>query len=196
MTTIRPNVIMLAGPNGAGKSTASRSLLADQLKVTTFVNADIIAQGLAGFDPESAAWEASRIMLERLDDMAEKRHDFAFETTLAARSYVPRIEKWRSEGYCFQLYYFWLPSADLAVQRVADRVQQGGHHVPEETVRRRYRQSLKNLFDLYMPLADVWNVYLNEQRGSPQLIARGSRETPQLVADQRVWEMMQKGMKP
>jgi predicted ABC-type ATPase len=96
----------------------------------------------------------------------------------------------------FQLYYFWLPSADLAVQRVADRVQQGGHHVPEETVRRRYHQSMRNLFDLYMPLADVWNVYLNQQRGSPELIARGSRETPQLVADQRVWKMMQKGIEP
>ncbi len=85
MTTIRPNVIMLAGPNGAGKTTFSRSLLKDVLDVTTFVNADIITQGLAGFDPESAAWEASRIMLERLDDLAEKRQHFAFETTLAAR---------------------------------------------------------------------------------------------------------------
>jgi predicted ABC-type ATPase len=195
MTTTRPNVIMLAGPNGAGKTTSSRSLLVGQLKVMTFVNADIIAQGLAGFDPESAAWEASKIMLGRLDELAEKRQDFAFETTLAARSYVPRIEKWRSEGYCFQLYYFWLPSADLAVQRVADRVEQGGHHVPEETVRHRYRQSLRNLFDLYMPLADVWNIYLNEQRGMPELIARGSGDKTKLVTDARVWEMMQKGCK-
>jgi predicted ABC-type ATPase len=195
MTTTRPNVIMLAGPNGAGKTTSSRSLLAGPLKVMTFVNADIIAQGLAGFDPESAAWEASKIMLGRLDELAEKRQDFAFETTLAARSYVPRIEKWRGEGYCFQLYYFWLPSADLAVQRVADRVQQGGHHVPEETVRHRYRQSLRNLFDLYMPLADVWNIYLNEQRGMPELIVRGSGAKTQLVVDTRVWEMMQKGSK-
>ncbi|MBC7852155.1 MAG: AAA family ATPase [Pirellulaceae bacterium] len=193
MTTIRPNVIMLAGPNGAGKTTSSRSLLADQLKVVTFVNADIIAQGLSGFDPESAAWEASRIMLERLDELAEKRQDFAFETTLAARSYARRITNWRGQGYCFQLYYFWLPNSDLAVRRVADRVQQGGHHVPEETVRHRYRQSLRNLFELYMPLADAWNVYLNERRGSPQLIARGSGKAAQLVADQRVWEMMRKG---
>lgn len=193
MTAKRPNVIMLAGPNGAGKTTSSRSLLKGVLDVTTFVNADIIAQGLAGFDPESAAWEASRIMLERLDALSEKQQDFAFETTLAARSYVPRIEKWRSEGYCFQLYYFWLPNADLAVQRVADRVQQGGHHVPEETVRHRYRQSLRNLFKLYMPLADVWNIYLNEQRGMPELIARGSGTMTQLVADARVWEMMHKG---
>jgi predicted ABC-type ATPase len=161
MTTTRPNVIMLAGPNGAGKTTSSRSLLAGQLKVMTFVNADIIAQGLAGFDPESAAWEASKIMLGRLDELAGKRQDFAFETTLAARSYVPRIEKWRSEGYCFQLYYFWLPSADLAIERVALRVSRGGHDVPAETIRRRYRQSLRNLFHLFIPLADAWQVFDN-----------------------------------
>lgn len=193
VTAIRPNVIMLAGPNGAEKTTSSRSLLAGQLKVKTFVNADIIAQGLAGFDPESAAWKASRIMLNRLDELAESRQVFALETTLAARSYVPRIEKWRGEGYCFQLYYFWLPSADLAVERVANRVEQGGHHVPEETVRHRYRQSLRNLFNLYMPLADVWSIYLNEQQGAPELIARGSGNESRLVTDARVWKMMQKG---
>ena len=87
-------------------------------------------------------------MLERMDDLAERRQIFAFETTLAARSYARRIADWRGQGYCFQLYYFWLPSADLAVQRVADRVQQGGHHVPEETIRRRYRHSFRNLYDL------------------------------------------------
>lgn len=178
-------------PNGAGKTTSSRSLLAGQLKVMTFVNADIIAQGLAGFDPESAAWEASRIMLARLDELAEKRQDFAFETTLAARSYVNRVEKWRGEGYCFQLYYFWLPSADLAVQRVADRVKQGGHHVPEETIRHRYRQSAGNLFNLYIPLADVWNVYLNVQPGLPELVARGSSTVVETVANTPIWEMMQ-----
>jgi len=192
MTTIRPNVIMLAGPNGAGKTTSSRSLLAEQLKVMTFVNADIIAQGLAGFDPESAAWEASRIMLERLDELAEKRQDFAFETTLAARSYTRRLRDWRGQGYCFQLYYFWLPSADLAVQRVADRVRQGGHHVPEETVRHRYRQSVGNLFNLYIPLADVWNVYLNVQPGLPELVARGSSFAVETIGNATIWEMMQK----
>ncbi|MFN0020998.1 MAG: zeta toxin family protein [Pirellulaceae bacterium] len=190
MTTTRPNVIMLAGPNGAGKTTSSRSLLADQLKVTTFVNADIIAQGLAGFDPESAAWEASKIMLGRLDELAEKRQDFAFETTLAARSYVPRIEKWRSEGYVFQLYYFWLPTADLSVERVALRVSRGGHHVPEETVRRRYRQSLRNLFQLFIPLADAWQVFDNEKRDSMRLVAHGSGNTIESIVRPEVWELM------
>ena len=190
MTTKRPNVIMLAGPNGAGKTTSSRSLLADQLKVMTFVNADIIAQGLAGFDPESAAWEASRIMLERLDELAQKQADFAFETTLAARSYVPRIEKWRSEGYSFQLYYFWLPTADLAVERVALRVSRGGHHVPEETVRRRYRQSLRNLLQLFIPLADAWQVFDNEKRDSMRLIAHGSGTTIESIVRPELWDLM------
>jgi predicted ABC-type ATPase len=191
MSPPRPNVIMLAGPNGAGKTTSSRSLLKDVLDVTTFVNADIIAQGLAGFDPESAAWEASRIMLERLDDLADKRQDFAFETTLAARSYVQRIEKWRSEGYCFQLYYFWLPSADLAVQRVALRVKNGGHDIPESTIRRRYSQSLRNLFGLYMPLADVWQVYDNEKQGPARLVARGSGNEINRVVNNRIWALIQ-----
>lgn len=190
MSTTRPNVIMLAGPNGAGKTTSSRTLLKEALDVTTFVNADIIAQGLAGFDPESAAWEASRIMLERLDELAGKRQDFAFETTLAARSYASRIEKWRSEGYCFQLYYFWLPSADLAVERVALRVERGGHDVPELTIRRRYRQSLRNLFNLYMPLADAWQVFDNERRNAVRLVAYGCGNSVESVAVSDVWEMM------
>jgi predicted ABC-type ATPase len=190
MPNTRPNVIMLAGPNGAGKTTSSRSLLKDVLDVTTFVNADIIAQGLAGFDPESAAWEASRIMLERLDELAQKQEDFAFETTLAARSYVPRIEKWRREGYSFQLYYFWLPTADLAVERVALRVLRGGHHVPEETIRRRYRQSLRNLFQLFIPLADAWQVFDNEKRNTMRLVAHGSGTTIESIVRPELWEFM------
>src|SRR5438105_9238006 len=126
-----PTVIVLAGPNGAGKTTASRTLLAETLRVMTFVNADVIAQGLAGFDPDSAAVEASRIMLERLHKLAEQRADFAFETTLAARSYAGWLKQLRDTGYTVHLCYFWLASADLAVARVAQRVRRGGHNIPE-----------------------------------------------------------------
>jgi len=105
-----PIVIVLAGPNGAGKTTASRTLLAETLEVMTYVNADVIAQGLAGFDPDSAAIEASRIMLERVHALAEQRADFAFETTLAGRSYVPWLKEFRSRGYYVDLVYFWLSS--------------------------------------------------------------------------------------
>ena len=108
-----------------------------------------------------------------------------------AGAYVPGIEKWRSEGYCFQLYYFWLPSADLAVQRVALRVKNGGHNIPEDTIRQRYSQSLKNLFRLYMPLADVWQVYDNERQGPARLVARGPGKEVHRVVDKRVWELIQ-----
>src|SRR5437764_12678661 len=113
-----PSVIVLAGPNGAGKTTASRTVLAETLRVTTYVNADVIAQGLAGFDPDSAAVEASRIMLERLYKLAAQRADFAFETTLAGRSYAGWLKQLREMGYTVHLFYFWLASADLAVARV------------------------------------------------------------------------------
>src|SRR4051812_29505376 len=115
MAAPSPTVIVLAGPNGAGKTTASRTLLAETLSLMRFVNADVIAQGLAGFDPASATVEASRIMLERLHTLAEQRQDFAFETTLAARSLAGWLQKLRSTGYTVHLVYFWLESADLAV---------------------------------------------------------------------------------
>src|SRR3954453_3158377 len=115
MAESSPNVIVLAGPNGAGKTTPARTLLAETLRVMTFVNADVIARGLAGFDPDSAAVEASRIMLERLHALADQRADFAFETTLAARSLAGWLDTLRQSGYVVKLFYFWLESADLAV---------------------------------------------------------------------------------
>src|SRR5207249_1904973 len=147
------------------------------LKVMTFVNADVIAQGIAGFDPDSANVRASRIMLERLHELAEQRADFAFETTLAGRSTAEWLRTLRDSGYVVHLYYFWLSSADLAVARVAHRVSRGGHNVSEETVRRRYRQSLQNFFALYLPVSSAWWVYNNSRAGSnPELIATGDAE--------------------
>jgi predicted ABC-type ATPase len=148
-------------------------MLAEALGLLTFVNADVIAQGLAGFDPDSAALEASRIMLERLRTLAEQRADFAFETTLAARSYAAWLAELREDGYRVGLVYFWLASADLAVARVAERVRTGGHSVPEATVRQRYGRSVRNFFTLYRPLADGWRVYDNTTAEGPQPIARG-----------------------
>src|SRR3954447_23464825 len=144
----QPEVVILGGPNGCGKTTSSQRLLADTLAVMTFVNADQIARGLAGFDPDSAAVEASRVMLERLRELARQRVSFAFETTLAARSYASLLRRWKQEGYRVSLHYFWVVSADLAVSRVALRVQSGGHHVPEATVRQRYQRSMRNFFSL------------------------------------------------
>jgi predicted ABC-type ATPase len=192
MGEMAPSVIVLAGPNGAGKTTASRTVLAETLRVTTFVNADVIAQGLAGFDPDSAALEASRIMLERLHALAAKRADFAFETTLAGRTYVGWLRSLGDSGYFVQLAYFWLNSADLAVARVAERVRQGGHGIPEKTIRQRYERSLANFFTLYRPLISYWQVYDNSQGPEPELIASGSRTEQETVINAETWDKIQR----
>jgi predicted ABC-type ATPase len=183
-----PTAIVLAGPNGAGKTTAARTLLAQTLSVMTFVNADVIAQGLSGFDPDSAAIEASRIMLERLHGLAAQRADFAFETTLAARSYARWLAKLRVTGYVVQLHYFWLATPDLAVARVAQRVSTGGHSIPEATIRRRYRRSLRNFFALYRPVVDVWLMYDNSQVSQPELVASSDKTGKETVLNQVTWE--------
>jgi predicted ABC-type ATPase len=149
MNAVSPDVVMLAGPNGAGKSTAAPALLRDILSVNEFVNADVIAQGLSAFEPERAAPAAGRIMLARLRELARQRESFAFETTLASRSFAPWIAGLKSEGgYKFRLVFLWLPSPEAAVARVAERVRAGGHDVPEATIRRRYAAGLKNFFTL------------------------------------------------
>jgi predicted ABC-type ATPase len=190
MVVPSPSVIVLAGPNGAGKSTAARSLLAETLRVTTYVNADVIAQGLSGFDPESAAFEASRIMLQRLRELAARRADFAFETTLAARTYAGWLKSLRETGYVIALYYFWLHSADLAVARVALRVTLGGHNVPEATVRRRYDLSLRNLLHLYRPLVNVWQVYNTSLLGQYRMIAECNATGDDVIRDEPTWRKL------
>ena len=182
----RPEVVILGGPNGCGKTTSSQRLLADALSLTTFVNADVIARGLAGFDPDSAALEASRVMLERLRQLAQDKQSFAFETTLAARSYAAWLKQRKGEGYRVRLYYFWVESADLAVSRVAARVRSGGHHVPEATVRQRYERSMKNFFDLYGVLADEWRWYDNSA-GSARLLA-SCENGEETVVDEAAWQ--------
>jgi predicted ABC-type ATPase len=186
-----PSIIVLAGPNGAGKTTASRTLLADLLHVLTFVNADVIAQGLAGFDPDSAAVEASRTMLERLHVLAEQRASFAFETTLAARSYASWLKNLRQSGYTVHLVYFWLASADLAVARVAQRVSMGGHGVPESTIRQRYARSVRNFFKLYRPVVSSWQVYDNSQPGMTELIAQAEEDGTETILNAPSWHRMQ-----
>jgi predicted ABC-type ATPase len=139
MAESSPNVVVLAGPNGAGKSTSAPSILRDALGVDEFVNADVIARGLSGFEPERAAMAAGRIMLSPLRELARQRRSFAFETTLASRSFVPWLADLIRTGYQFHLVFFWLPHPDMAVARVAARVSEGGHDVPKVTIRRRLR---------------------------------------------------------
>lgn len=191
-----PSVIVLAGPNGAGKTTAARTLLAETLGVMTYVNADVIAQGLAGFDVNSAAIEASRIMLERLHTLADQRADFAFETTLAGRTQAGWLDRLRQSGYVTHLVYFWLVSADLAVARVAERVSMGGHSIPEATIRQRYQRSIRNFFQLYRPVVSTWRAFDNSQRGTSQLVARGGATGKETILDEAIWQLMQKELTP
>ncbi|MCY2989106.1 MAG: AAA family ATPase [Planctomycetota bacterium] len=192
MTEPNPNLIVVSGPNGAGKSTAAPSLLQDLLEVTEFVNADVIAQGLAAFDPDSVAFEAGSIMHTRLRSLASKRRNFAFETTLASRSLAPWLRELLASHYSFHLVFLWLPSADFAVARVADRVRLGGHNVPEDTIRRRYRRGLRNFFQLYQPLATAWRVYDNSHESGIRLIAAGAGTNVTRMGDEETWTHLQR----
>lgn len=154
-------VIVIAGPNGAGKTTFAREFLPHDAECPVFVNADLIAAGLAPFEPETAALQAGRLMLQELDRHFAQRESFAFETTLAGRGYVNRIRRWQAAGYRVKLIYLQLDSADEAVARVAQRVRQGGHHIPEATIRRRFAKGRDNFERVYAPLVDAWALYDN-----------------------------------
>ena len=186
MSDTRPSVVILAGPNGAGKSTAAPALLHGTLAVDEFVNADVIAHRLSASDPYSVAIAAGRVMLARLSELAERRISFAFETTLASRTLAPRLRDLRASGYQIHLLFLWLPSADFAIERVADRVRAGGHDVPAETVRRRYHSGLRNLFDLYEPLVSSWGLY-DSSGPEPRLIAERLETLALKVYDDGIW---------
>jgi predicted ABC-type ATPase len=185
----RPQIIVLGGPNGAGKTTVSRSALAGVLQVSDFVNADTIAAGLAAFNPESVALQAGRLMLARLHELAACRASFAFETTLASRSFAPWLRGLITSGYEVQLLYVWLRSPDLAVARVRARIAKGGHAIPEETIRRRYWRSASNFARLYSPMVNQWRVYDNS-RESPRLVAFRAAGEPVTVRAPRIWRAL------
>ena len=191
MSTLRPNVVILAGPNGAGKSTAAPELLEGALSVNEFVNADVIARGLSAFNPESVALGAGRVMLARIRTLAEQRVNFAFETTLASRSLAPWLRDLRTSGYAVHIVFLWLSSPDLAVQRVAARVAAGGHSVPEATVKRRYQSGIRNFFGLYLPAVTSWTFY-NASGPEPMLVAETLEGRLLTVYDHDVWAIAQR----
>lgn len=182
-----PLVVVLAGPNGAGKSTSAARLLRGALAVDEFVNADTIALGLSAYRPDTAAVAAGRVMLERLRFLAHQRRDFAFETTLAGRGHARWLQELRASGYRTHLIFLSLPSPDLAVARVAERVQQGGHDVPEEVVRRRFAAGLENLLTRYADVVDGWQVYDNAELTGPRLLVSCATGMSPAVADPTGW---------
>ena len=150
------HLYIISGPNGAGKTTASYSVLPKILHCREFVNADEIARGLSPFNPESVAIEAGRLMLGRIAELLRRNESFSIETTLATRSYFRLIEKAHQQGYEVTLLYFWLKSPEQAIERVAERVNKGGHNIPRDVIVRRYYESIDNLFRIYMPMVDTW----------------------------------------
>ena len=152
-----PIVVMLSGPNGAGMP-----------------------------DTEETAFRAGRVMIERLEELEVRGANFAFETTLASKSFAPRIARLRSKDYFYALLYLWLPCWEDSVRRVRDRVRRGGHHVPDDIVKRRYHGGLRNFFGIYRPMADVWRFYDNSAASGPRLIASGVRNV-EVVRDITLW---------
>jgi predicted ABC-type ATPase len=169
-------VVVFAGPNGAGKSTHADAIL-QALGIATFVNADYIARGLSGSQPDAVAMAAGRIMLRRLHELAEARQDFAFESTLSSRSFAPFLAKLKTNGYRVAIYYFSLSTAQLAVRRVKLRVSLGGHDVPADIIKRRFDRSRANFLQLYAPLADEWALFDNSRTDNAQLIAECANNT-------------------
>ena len=168
-----PLCYIIAGPNGAGKTTFAREFLPKEAQCPMFVNADLIATGLSPFAPGKADIRAGRLMLEEIGSHVRRRESFAFETTLSGRRYVALIPAWQRNGYEVILIFLYLPNVEIAIERVRERVRQGGHHVPEEVIRRRYESGWKN-FKLFYKLVDYWLLYDNSGE-IPMLLSEGQK---------------------
>lgn len=165
-----PNLYLIAGSNGSGKTTFAREFLPQFVHCREFLNADLMAAGISPFDPETAALRAGRLLLERIKELTAARKEFGFETTLAGKSYVIMLRRMKEQGYRVHCYFLWLPSVEMAIARVAHRVSQGGHNIPEPVTRRRFTQGIRNFLTLYRPLFDSWILY-NNSMVPPQIIA-------------------------
>ena len=174
-------LFIIAGCNGAGKTTASFTILPEILNCKEFVNADEIARGLSPFQPEKVAFEAGRIMLRRIDELLERGETFAFETTLATKSYRTTVEEAKAKGYVVTLLFFWLDSVQLAIDRVAERVRHGGHNIETDVIRRKYERGLQNLFGIYLPVVSEAMIFDNSY-GKVELIAERGIAAEQLTA--------------
>lgn len=183
-------ILMIAGPNGAGKTTMTLELIRDCSMLYEFINADEIARGLAPKHPESMALTASKLMIKRLKELLDAGQSFAFETTASGTNYVKHLKSAKEKGYEISLTFLWLSKPEEAVKRVAQRVKQGGHHVPEESVTRRYFLGIKNLVLHYLPLADEALVIDNSSQGDTlkRVVARKNRNNAIDILDRTIWE--------
>ena len=181
-------LFIISGCNGAGKTTASYTILPDILNCDEFVNADEIAKGLSPFHPESASIQAGKLMLERITKLISKDKDFAFETTLATKSYRNLIVSAKEKGYQVTLLFFWLRSQDLAVKRVETRVKEGGHNIPENVIRRRYENGLNNFFNIFESIVDNW--ILIDNSGEPYEIIAQKNENEIIINNGIQWNSL------
>ncbi len=179
------NVYIIAGPNGSGKTTFAKKFLPKYVNCPHFVNADLIAQGLSPFSPRLVAIKAGKLVLEQIREFADKNVDFAFETTLAGKSYLNFLNELKENNYSVRLFFLWIPNVDIALARIKERVAEGGHDVPEQDVKRRFHRGLYNLFKLYKPILDSWMLFDNSS-ANPTLIAE-EREGKIKVAKRELW---------
>jgi predicted ABC-type ATPase len=184
-----PNLYIISGCNGAGKTTASYTILPEILNCKEFVNADEIAKGLSPFQPETISLEAGRIMLERIEDLLRLKADFAFETTLSTRSYVNTVKRAQESGYEVVLLYFWLNTPELAIERVKLRVSEGGHNIPEDVIKRRYKKGIYNLINLFIPVVDNWMIIDNSENPF-RTVAEGLKAEKKIIYDEKTWNRL------
>lgn len=184
-----PKLYIIAGCNGAGKTTASFTILPEVLGCKEFINADEIAKGLSPFQPESVAMQAGRIMLARMDELLQKGETFAFETTLATKSYKQKIEWAQANGYEVTLLFFWLDSPNMAKKRVAQRVAEGGHSIPSQTIERRYHNGIANLFAIYIDMVDICYIFDNSE-GERTPIAKKYKGGKEIIYNTDLYNQM------
>jgi predicted ABC-type ATPase len=185
------NLYIIAGCNGAGKTTASFTILPEILNCKEFVNADEIAKGLSPFQPEKVSFEAGRIMIKRINELLELNENFAFETTLATKSYKSKVINAQSKNYTVTLLFFWLQNVDLAIERVKTRVIEGGHNIETEVIKRRYINGIKNLFEIYLSIVDEVMIFDNSG-GKPELIAEKTLESEITIRNKIKFEKLKK----
>jgi predicted ABC-type ATPase len=185
------NFIILGGPNGAGKTTAAEIVVPRKLQIAEFVNADEIARGLSPYNPEGAAFAAGRLMLQRMQTLASEENSFAIETTCSGRGYLKLLRRCRDIGWRITLVFLWLPSPEIAMERVARRVSAGGHAVPPEVIIRRYWAGLRNMRELYLPVVDNAAIFDNSGE-MPILIAERIPDAGLIVHDAARWLLIER----
>lgn len=179
-------LFIIAGPNGAGKTTVAFSLLPEFMGVSEYVNADSLAHALSPFNPDASAIQAGKLMLDKINTLVNQNKNFAFETTLASKSFVQLVKNCKLNGYNTNLMFLWLHSAELAVERVDLRVKSGGHSIPPDTIKRRYTRGLENLFSLYMPIIDNWWIFDNSGEHPDLISIKRSGQAIEIVKE-KLW---------